>query len=171
MCASALQLSRKILHFADLQKPNYASFPAKVSKKRKSLPKVCCCFRITIEKMPSTTTLLALTALAAATFLIMQSYTIAQTGRQINRMMLGSMIPTVVFGHILAFYGGRGAGVGRAKLYNILAIIAVVSFFIMEPYTIAHTAEKSHRIMMGCLLPPVLFGHIFAYLAGRASTQ
>ena len=126
------------------------------------------------EKMPSTTTFLVLTALAAATFLIMQSYTIAQTGRQINRMMLGSMIPTVVFGHILAFYGGRGAVIGsagRAKFYNILAIMAVISFFIMEPYTIAQTKEKSHRIIMGCLLPPVLFGHIFAYLAGRATTQ
>lgn len=115
--------------------------------------------------MPSTT-FMSLTALAALTFIIMQPYMIAHTTEHINRIVLGSLIPTVVFGHIFAFNGGRGKQ--YTKAYNTLAVMAVLTFLIMQPYMIARTAMKSQRVILGCLLPPVLAGHIFAYLSGRS---
>ena len=116
--------------------------------------------------MPSTIAFQGLSAMALVSFLITQSYIIANTDDHIHRMILGSLISSVTLGHLFAFNGGRGKG--WAKILNTLAVMAVLSFFIMQPYIIARTIEKSHRIVLGCLLPSVLAGHIFAYFAGRS---
>lgn len=113
-----------------------------------------------------TTTMVSLTAMATVVFLIVQSYVIGNSNNNIDKMILGSLIPSVILGNTFAFFGGRAKG--RAVFLKVLAFMSVVSFLTMQSYMIAKIDYKIHRTMLGSLYPPVLASHIMAYLSGKS---
>lgn len=116
--------------------------------------------------MAMSTLLLLFTGLALFCFVIIQSYMICNTSLHSLRIILGALIPSVVFGQIAAFFINRQTH-NTARIYIILAILSLVTFLIMQPYVITHIYQQSHRIVLGCQIPVVFFGHLGAYYAGH----
>lgn len=116
--------------------------------------------------MPSSILMLILAGLALFSFVIIQSYIISNTLVHTHRIMLGCLIPAIVGGQVTAFLVNRQKR-NSAKACAVFAIVTLIAFLIMQPYVITHIYQHWHRVLLGCLIPVVMFGHLNAYYAGH----
>lgn len=119
-----------------------------------------------LTMLSSTTTAATFTSMALVVFLIVQSYVIGNRNNAIDKMILGSLIPTVLLGNTFALFSGRAEG--RAVFLKALAFMSALTFLIMESYMINRIDYHIHRTMLGSLYVPVLAGYTLAYYTGRS---